>query len=500
MSRQNKIFMFFRGALSIVFIALLLTTGSVLAQGDDPGFVEKQQPVVEESSQGSIDPANVGPAAVTNFIQDPSFEASFGNGQYWSQFSSNFGSPLCTTGACGTGNGHAGPKSGAVWVWFGGTRLTESSFVSQNVSIPKGCGATLQFQLWISAEPGADASDVLTVTIDGSSTPAFVANATQAGTYRSYTTVSIDMSQYANGAAHNIMFMSSTSGQIVNFSVDDVSLAVGNCACGTGVPTTYSVNDPQGTVENMVLGMPEADEAGPFLGAKGGDTTGVFRPSNGALYLKNKNQTGFADVQINYGVSGDCPLTGDWDGDGDDTIGIYRNGSFYLRNSNTIGFADLQFTFGTTGGQPIAGDWNGDGIDTVGLYRSPFIAFELRNSNSAGAPEMVFSLGLPGDIGIAGDWDGDGDDTTGVFRPSNGLLYLKNTNTTGFADIQINYGIGGDYPVTGDWNNDGVDTIGVYRNGQFLLRNSNTIGFADMAFALGIPGDMPIAGNWDALP
>src|SRR4030095_10346915 len=37
----------------------------------------------------------------------------------------------------------------------------------------------------------------------------------------------------------------------------------------------------------------------------GGDTVGVFRPSNGLIYLKNSNTTGYADIQINYGQGGD---------------------------------------------------------------------------------------------------------------------------------------------------------------------------------------------------
>src|SRR5215216_669280 len=230
----------------------------------------------------------------------------------------------------------------------------------------------------------------------------------------------------------------------------------------------------------------------------GADTVGVFRPSNGALYLKNSNTTGYADIAINYGMGGDYPVVGDWDGNGTDTIGVYRNGVFYLRNSNTVGVADVYFAFGSPGDQPITGDWNGDGIDTIGVYRNG--TFYLRNSNTAGTPQISFALGMPGDVGIAGDWDGDGTDTTGVFRPSNGVIFLKNANTTGVADIGINYGIGGDKPVTGDWNNDGIDTIGVLRGNTFYLRNSNTVGNADMWFALGIPGDMPIAGNWDGIP
>ena len=230
------------------------------------------------------------------------------------------------------------------------------------------------------------------------------------------------------------------------------------------------------------------------------DTTGVFRPSNGIIFLKNTNDTGFADVALNYGIPGDYPVVGDWDGNGTVTIGIYRNGYFYQRNSNTIGFADVVFPFGTPGDQPIAGDWNGDGVDTIGVYRPWTGQFLLRNSNDSGSPEMSFYLGNVGDVGIAGDWNGDSKDTTGVFRPSNGIIFLKNTNDTGFADVALNYGLPGDQPVMGDWDNDGIDTIGVYRNGQFMLRNSNTVGFAEIIFGLGNPGDIPIAGNWDGQP
>ena len=230
----------------------------------------------------------------------------------------------------------------------------------------------------------------------------------------------------------------------------------------------------------------------------GKDTTGVFRPSNGYLFMKNSNDTGYADWAFNYGLPGDYPVVGDWDGNGTVTLGVYRGGKFYLRNENTIGFADWVFAFGQIGDQPIAGDWNGDGVDTIGVYRGN--TFYLRNSNSAGPVEMSFSLGNAGDVGIAGDWNGDGLDTTGVFRPSNGYIYLKNTNETGFADLALNYGLPGDKPVTGDWDNDGVDTIGVYRGNTFYLRNENTNGFAQIVFSLGNSGDMPIAGNWDGLP
>jgi hypothetical protein len=91
---------------------------------------------------------------------------------------------------------------------------------------------------------------------------------------------------------------------------------------------------------------------------KGYDTTGVFRPANGLIFLKNTNTTGIADIALNYGLAGDKPITGDWDNNGTDTIGVYRGNVFFLRNSNTVGFADLTFALGNPGDMPIAGDWD----------------------------------------------------------------------------------------------------------------------------------------------
>ena len=235
-------------------------------------------------------------------------------------------------------------------------------------------------------------------------------------------------------------------------------------------------------------------------GSSNRKTAGVFRPSNGIVYLKNSNTGGFADLNLIYGIAGDQPIAGDWDGNGTDTLGIYRNGTFFLRNSNTTGPADIVFSFGAPGDQPVAGDWDGNGSVTIGVYRSTTGVFFLRNSNSTGPPDVAFVLGNPGDVAIAGDWNGDGVTTTGVFRPTNGIIYLKNTNVSGNADIGLVYGNAGDKPLAGDWDGDGVDSVGIYRGGLFYLRNSNTQGFADLVFALGNNGDVPIAGDWDGLP
>jgi len=45
-------------------------------------------------------------------------------------------------------------------------------------------------------------------------------------------------------------------------------------------------------------------------------------------------------------------VAGDWNGDGIDTVGVYRpsNGMIYIRNSNTQGVADTQVYVGSQSG------------------------------------------------------------------------------------------------------------------------------------------------------
>jgi hypothetical protein len=68
----------------------------------------------------------------------------------------------------------------------------------------------------------------------------------------------------------------------------------------------------------------------------------LHREETGFVYFRNSHTTGLADGQFTFGDSGDILVAGDWDGDGDDTVGVYRpsNGMFYAKNSNTGGSAD----------------------------------------------------------------------------------------------------------------------------------------------------------------
>jgi hypothetical protein len=195
-----------------------------------------------------------------------------------------------------------------------------------------------------------------------------------------------------------------------------------------------------------------------------------------------------------YGNPGDFAFSGDWDGDGVKTPGLYRrsDGFVYLRNSNTQGVADITFFFGNPGDIAIAGDFDGDGKDSVSIYRPSeerfYIINELgANGGGLGAADFSFRFGAPGDVPIVGDFNGDGVDTIGVHRPSNGQVYLKDSLSGGFADKQFIFGNPGDKMVAGDWNGDGKDTIAVYRPsaGVLYVKNSNGNGVADGTFDVG---------------
>jgi hypothetical protein len=193
-----------------------------------------------------------------------------------------------------------------------------------------------------------------------------------------------------------------------------------------------------------------------------------------------------------YGNPGDVPFVGDWDCDGVETPGLYRqsDGYVYLRNSNTQGNADIRFFFGNPGDVPLAGDFNGDGCDTVSIYRPSeqrfYIINELgSNDGGLGAAEYSFLFGNPGDKPVVGDWDGDGIDEVGLHRESIGLFYWRTTLTTGNADDEILFGNAGDRFVAGDWGApDGIETPAVYRgqNTTFYFRHTLTQGNADSQF------------------
>jgi len=156
-------------------------------------------------------------------IVDGGFEAGPFGGT-WNEYSLNFGTPLCDVAGCGTGTG-TGPNSGTYWAWFGGIAAYEEGSVDQDVFIPFG---TAELSFWLEQILCDSPADYLEVTIDDQQVFYSDGSSPICGVL-GYSQVAVDVSDFADGAMHNIMFYSeifANNGSGTNIFVDDVMLDV----------------------------------------------------------------------------------------------------------------------------------------------------------------------------------------------------------------------------------------------------------------------------------
>jgi hypothetical protein len=247
---------------------------------------------------------------------------------------------------------------------------------------------------------------------------------------------------------------------------------------------------------------------------------GVFRNSTHLFYLDvncNGAWNGASvDRQYNFGITGDFPISGDWNKDNKTEIGVFRNSThlFYIDYDGNGAWngtvTDRSYNFGLSGDIPITGDWNKDNKTEIGVFRNSTHLFYL-DYNGDGAwngasVDRQYNFGLSGDTPVSGDWNSDGRTEIGVFRNSTHLFYLDyngNGAWNGAAtDRQYNFGLSGDIPVTGDWNLDKKTEIGVFRNSTHLFYldyNGNGAwngASVDRQYNFGITGDKPVSGKW----
>ncbi|HYG64662.1 MAG TPA: hypothetical protein VEL74_18930, partial [Thermoanaerobaculia bacterium] len=181
----------------------------------------------------------------------------------------------------------------------------------------------------------------------------------------------------------------------------------------------------------------------------GTDTIGLYDAPRGLFRLKNTLTGGNADVLLRLRLPAGpnqnaIPVAGDWDGDGRDGVGLFGSATtFYLKDTVDGGDFDAVCGFDLLGRPPaqylpIAGDWDGDGRDSIGLYRPATGTFLLADGCADQEPELEFQFGSGGRaLPLAGDWDGDGRDGIGLYDPRNGAFALKNEPGGGAADVSF---------------------------------------------------------------
>lgn len=200
---------------------------------------------------------------------------------------------------------------------------------------------------------------------------------------------------------------------------------------------------------------------------------------------------------VQFGSVGDDPtITGDWNGDGKDDFAAYRGGStggensiFYYRlNPPSFPPNTGAIYWGLNGDRPMRGDFDGDRkLDATVFRPSTGFWYTLRSLDNT----FTFAqFGVASDRTVPGDYDGDGKSDIAVFRPEDGVWYTRNSSNGEMVATQ--FGISSDKPVPADYDGDGRTDIAVFRPSEqnwFLLRSS--LGLHVERF--GSAADIPLA-------
>jgi CSLREA domain-containing protein len=259
------------------------------------------------------------------------------------------------------------------------------------------------------------------------------------------------------------------------------------------------------------------------------DTIGVYDPAGRAFFLTNQNtsNTTGADFSYSFGFAGSQGVVGNWTGGAADIsfpAGVVAQGTalrWDLADDNPPVLPNLtNFNFGMPGQIPVVGDWDGDGVDGVGVVfvnpATSFLRWELRNTLSAGPAEIAFDFGGMGFLPVVGNWDGVPGDEVGVYLPTTMQWYLSQGPLMNGVTPPLRAGspftFGGQpnaQPLAGDWNGNGTDGIGVFFPGadgfsRYLLRSTPDGGAPDVnggnEIIFGLNPWLPLAGNWGPAP
>ncbi|MGH7768319.1 MAG: hypothetical protein ACREQP_12750 [Candidatus Binatia bacterium] len=159
--------------------------------------------------------------------------------------------------------------------------------------------------------------------------------------------------------------------------------------------------------------------AGDWTG-NGKTRIGVFRPSTGKWHF-DLNGNGVLDSCavdrcLTFGAAGDKPVTGDWTGSGITEVGIFRPGTrqWFLSTSAPkklpgCTVSPCVYSLGIKGDLPVTGDWNGNGRDKIGVFRPSTGEWRLDfdgngNWDGCNIDECSGPFGVPGDLPVAGNW------------------------------------------------------------------------------------------------
>src|SRR5262249_37336232 len=93
---------------------------------------------------------------------------------------------------------------------------------------------------------------------------------------------------------------------------------------------------------------------------------------------------------VNFGAAGDIPISGDWNGDGTDQVGVFRSGIFLLNTGTATAPSTQYVPLGQAGDQPVAGHWDVSTLTPITFNNNVPDTTTLKRTGYDYAPTVIF--------------------------------------------------------------------------------------------------------------